>query len=202
MGWTFDCIPVVWLLRRVPRSPGQAAPPADLHATTPRCADASCSTYAGASEPVWTWVGASTRLVPTLTTSSHTRARTWALERNRRSITIQAYEQAYRPVNPVPTRGPAVASPGDPATGNRPSSRHVVDVARSACVVNGRLRQEGESRGGAGAYQKGEKTFRPGIKGLGDGNGITPNVFTMFFHKNDCWDSHRRTRNSPAHGIA
>ena len=40
---------------------------------------------------------------------------------------------------------------------------------RSACVVNGRLRQEGESRGGAGAYQKGEKTFRPGIKGLGGG---------------------------------
>ena len=58
------------------------------------------------------------------------------------------------------------------------------------------------SRGGAGAYQKGEKTFRPGIKGLGDGNGITPTVFTMFFHKNDYWDSHRRTRNSPAHGIA
>ena len=69
--------------------------------------------------------------------------------------------------------------------------------ASPACVVNGRLRQEGESRGGAGAYQKGEKTFRPGMKGLGDGNGITPTVFTMFFHKNDYWDSHRRTRNSP-----
>ena len=37
VGWTFDGIPVVWLLRRVPRSAGQAAPPAEgLHATTPR----------------------------------------------------------------------------------------------------------------------------------------------------------------------
>ena len=40
------------------------------------------------------------------------------------------------------------------------------------------------------------------MKGLGGGNGITPTVFTMFFHKNDYWDSHRRTRNSPAHGTA
>ena len=36
MGWTFDCIPVVWLLRRVPRRAGHAAPPAaGIHATTP-----------------------------------------------------------------------------------------------------------------------------------------------------------------------
>ena len=36
MGWTFDCIPVVWLLRRVTRSAGQTAPPPQgLHATTP-----------------------------------------------------------------------------------------------------------------------------------------------------------------------
>ena len=49
---------------------------------------------------------------------------------------------AFRPVNPVPTRGPAVASPGDPATGNRPSSRH--GRSRSACVANGRLRQAGK----------------------------------------------------------
>ena len=28
MGWTFDFISVVWLLRRVPRSAGHAAPPA------------------------------------------------------------------------------------------------------------------------------------------------------------------------------
>ena len=46
------------------------------------------------------------------------------------------------------------------------------------------------------------KNVSTGMKGLGDGNGITPTVFTMFFHKNDYWDSHRRTRNSPAHGTA
>ena len=35
-GWTFDFIPVVWLLRRVPRSAGHAALPATgLHATAP-----------------------------------------------------------------------------------------------------------------------------------------------------------------------
>ena len=35
-GWTFDFIPAVWLLRRVQRSAGHAAPPAQgLHATTP-----------------------------------------------------------------------------------------------------------------------------------------------------------------------
>ena len=38
-GWTFDFIPVVWLLRRVQRSAGHAAPPAQgLHATTPSSA--------------------------------------------------------------------------------------------------------------------------------------------------------------------
>ena len=37
VGWTFDFIPVVWLLRRVMRSAGQTAPPPQgLHATTPR----------------------------------------------------------------------------------------------------------------------------------------------------------------------
>ena len=37
VGWTFDFIPVVWLLRRVPRSAGHAALPATgIHATTPR----------------------------------------------------------------------------------------------------------------------------------------------------------------------
>ena len=36
VGWTFDFIPVVWLLRRVTRSTGQtASPPQGLHATTP-----------------------------------------------------------------------------------------------------------------------------------------------------------------------
>ena len=41
VGWTFDFIPVVWLLRRVPRSAGHAAPPAaGIHATTPLCAAA------------------------------------------------------------------------------------------------------------------------------------------------------------------
>ena len=36
MGWTFDFIPAVWLLRRVQRSPGHAAPlAAGIHATTP-----------------------------------------------------------------------------------------------------------------------------------------------------------------------
>ena len=36
VGWTFDFIPVVWLLRRVTRSAGQTAPPPQgLHATTP-----------------------------------------------------------------------------------------------------------------------------------------------------------------------
>ena len=40
VGWTFDCIPVVWLLRRVTRSANHAAPPADgLHATTPLITD-------------------------------------------------------------------------------------------------------------------------------------------------------------------
>ena len=76
---------------------------------------------------------------------------------------------------------------------------HVVQALGIEGLSNDR---KGESRGGAGAYQKGEKTFRPGMKGLGGGNGITPTVFTMFFHKNDYWDSHRRTRNRPAHGIA
>ena len=36
VGWTFDLIPVVWLLRRVPGSAGHVGPPAQgLHATTP-----------------------------------------------------------------------------------------------------------------------------------------------------------------------
>ena len=36
VGWTFDFIPVVWLLRRVTRSAGQTAPPPQgIHATTP-----------------------------------------------------------------------------------------------------------------------------------------------------------------------
>ena len=35
--WTFDCIPVVWRLRRITKSTGQTTPPAaSLHATTPR----------------------------------------------------------------------------------------------------------------------------------------------------------------------
>ena len=43
VGWTFDFIPVVWLLRRVPRSAGHAAPPAaGIHATTP-CSGVSAS---------------------------------------------------------------------------------------------------------------------------------------------------------------
>ena len=37
VGWTFDFIPVVWLLRSVQRRAGHAATPAQgLHATTPR----------------------------------------------------------------------------------------------------------------------------------------------------------------------
>ena len=39
VGWTFDCIPVVWLLRRVTRS---APPPQGLHATTPYFCDEAC----------------------------------------------------------------------------------------------------------------------------------------------------------------
>ena len=41
MGWTFDYIPVVWILRRITRNAGQTTPPQSLHATTPRHEDAS-----------------------------------------------------------------------------------------------------------------------------------------------------------------
>ena len=36
VGWTFDFIPVVWILRRIMRNAGQTAPPQSLHATTPQ----------------------------------------------------------------------------------------------------------------------------------------------------------------------
>ena len=35
MGWTFDCIPVVWLLRRVTRSAGQTASPRRVLSSSP-----------------------------------------------------------------------------------------------------------------------------------------------------------------------
>ena len=70
----------------------------------------------------------------------------WARLRPRRS--------SFQTTSTSPGRS-ARTQLSSPATGSRPPSRR--GQSRSVCVVNGRLRQTGEGRGGAGAYQRAVK---------------------------------------------
>ena len=66
-GWTFDCTPVVWLLRRVPRRAGHTVLPAQglqprrivqSSIATPSSTSRNCSTSGASSSPIWTPAGA------------------------------------------------------------------------------------------------------------------------------------------------